>query len=197
MNRRKPPKPTGSSEAALFMQAAWDELFGQESQVTNSASVKWYRGGRGRYARAHIVPSTPGSGGVKLFRLIDVAGDYLICKPINGPDGAATGTDLVNVLKEFKVRNSAQTIVPINGVNHHYSFNVDPAPGDDGWIRGDDVTGEQQIVIPRWIKAQTVANIAYPGDEIKAAAIPSYIWKGETYNWIEITQRAWARIYGT
>lgn len=127
-----------------------------------------------------------GSGSTQIFLLKGVFDNYLVGDCITG--GAGTG---VNILKTFKLRNSAQTTVPVDGVSHTYTYSGPDAY--DKWTRTDSVSGEQQIIIPRYIKQQG----GYPGDEITACSIPPRSLYGKSFAWLEVTERSWARKQGT
>ena len=137
-----------------------------------------------RQMRDNFPSGGGGSGGSEqLFVLQAEFPDYLVGK-------ARIGGAIVNVLKDWKLRNTAQTNYPIDGTFQTYTYAQDIY---GKWVRTQVSTGEKQIVIPRY----TLPLSPYAGDEFKAAPIAPTLWAGTTYSWIETTQRAWARLSGT
>jgi len=78
-----------------------------------------------------IASNAAGSGAVSMFKLKDVASDWLIC---HSWDGTTEGTTSVLVAKDAALRNSlaSETIL---GVAHTYTYSAGPS---EAWSAGTD-----------------------------------------------------------
>jgi len=128
-------------------------------------------------------PITIRAGDVARFRLVSVAGDYLVCEPFDGTE--PTGPT-VFVAKNYILRRNPFDGKSRNGITYNYTSDVSRTASSLG-------DTEDQVVVDPYVA----------GDEIWATYAPTGgtgVQAGdETVEWLDDNRdgRAWAHEYGT
>jgi hypothetical protein len=182
----RPPKPTGSSPEALFMQAVWEKLWGESSRIMDATGSQVSRTTRGNV----IVPKPGKWGGIsaKRYRVKSVQGDYLTCRTW---DGSTEGDADVLVAKPPQLRHSitAQTIDGVSVTYASYTISsgvcerVASAAGEDD---------QDEMVIPVWQIAGTGADAEIWADQPSGGTgvDDAPVWQDTNRD-----ARAWCQLY--
>lgn len=125
-----PPRPTGSTPAAIAARMAWDLKFGPENQLRDSPTVKFRKTSRGIFAEAVVRNvsggSNKGSSTVAGQWIYPVAffGNYIV-----GATQANGGGSYIRAVKPLDLRNSISSNA-IDGNIWLFTYPFNPANWD-------------------------------------------------------------------
>lgn len=149
--RRFPKRPTGSDAEALFDQAVWDAVFGPESQLIPSSTVKISNTTRGKVFTA----DAGGSGGTtdilcvvtSLYYGTDEDGDtydYIGVTAFDLPNMATTGSEFLCV-KSIPAWSPETELIDGSVITYVYS-------GDNTRVASSDIgANENHVIHPRYL----------------------------------------------
>jgi hypothetical protein len=182
-----PPRPTGTSREAHFMQWVYDTILAlRPIKVPHALVSQTTRG-------VSAIPRPPGKGGavelnISMYQTmadetetlkVKQGADYVWAYPFNGTSvsGAAD-----KVAKPFEIRESVTSEITNEGVTLHYTY---PAHGERR-ITGDQTLAglvEVQFITPEYI----------PGQIIVVATLTEALTLdgGETVDRIDLSGRVW------
>lgn len=179
---RIPVKPGGQGDAADFLRAVWDAIWGpggsatRQIQTPNTLVSQTTRGTQIIVKPSRIsTPPAATATGTTRYWFHDMRGDYLICLTSAFLTGVPTAADMVRIAKPYKLRNSLNQAI-IDGVTYLYTYPFNPPTtiGSPDAYRRRTATVQsspsvqiKEVIVPRYLKF--VSGLNTIRDEIYAS----------------------------